>query len=63
MRIDCFLGNTICHSHPLAFRIEMLEAQLLNCSKNIVGEKQKEDMLNLLEDKAKFEAMSKEALK
>ncbi|KAK6746740.1 hypothetical protein RB195_000169 [Necator americanus] len=47
----------------LLSRIETLEAQLATFSKNATPDKLREDILNLIEDKAKFEIASKEHLR
>lgn len=44
-------------------RIETLEAQLATYAKNATPDKLREDILNLIEDKAKFEVASKEHLR
>ncbi|VDL79980.1 unnamed protein product [Nippostrongylus brasiliensis] len=47
----------------LLSRIETLEAQLATFSKNATHDKLREDVLSLLDDKAKFEIASKEQLR
>lgn len=47
----------------LLSRIETLEAQLATFSKNATSDKLREDLLNLIDDKAKFEVTSKEHLR
>ncbi|VDK85330.1 unnamed protein product [Litomosoides sigmodontis] len=47
----------------LLSRIEMLEGQLALYSKNVLGEKVKEQMSDLLVDKNKFESLAKESLR
>ncbi|CAJ0604300.1 unnamed protein product [Cylicocyclus nassatus] len=47
----------------LLSRIETLEAQLATFAKNATPDKLREDVVNLIEDKAKFEVASKEHLR
>ncbi|CAB3406618.1 unnamed protein product [Caenorhabditis bovis] len=47
----------------LLARIEALEAQLAVCSNNNTPDKQKEELLKMIDDKTKFEATTKETIR
>ncbi|EYC34547.1 hypothetical protein Y032_0001g465 [Ancylostoma ceylanicum] len=60
MMRDCL---KVCVVNFNIVRIETLEAQLATYAKNATPDKLREDILNLIEDKAKFEVASKEHLR